>query len=282
MPGETPSTRGFRKLVADAFRQPLLQDEEERQLSVRADAGDEQAFERLVGSHLRYVISIARTYRGWGLPMTDLVQEGTLGLLQAVRRFDPDRNVRLASYAGWWICAAIQGYVLRSWSMVRLGSSNAHKMLAFKLRHMVAGWGEEMAGFADERIASLAEQFDTTVGEVKRLALRMAGRDGSLDQENTAGASLLERLASDRPTPEQVAARRGESRLISETVRSAFDHLTPREQIIIRKRHLEDARQTFEAIGREIGLSKDRVRQLERTALVKLRALLEPLQVTLS
>lgn len=269
---------GFRRLVWEAFRAPILEHEEERRLSRRAESGDEDAVQRLVGSHLRFVISIARSYRGWGLPMADLVQEGTLGLVQAVRRFDPERDVRLASYAGWWIRAAIQEYVLRSWSIVRLGTSNAQKMLALKLRRTAATWGVEMAEFADEQMTTLAVQFGTTVAEVKRLALRMAGRDSSLDQGSAAGRSLLEWINSDWPTPEQLVARIGEHRLIGEKVRAALDALTPREQLVIRKRYFEDVRQTFEAIGCELGVSKDRARQLERAALVKLRALLSPLQ----
>lgn len=281
-PSDDGLPSGFRRLVVEAFRTPMLDPEEERRLTRRADAGDEEAVQRLVGSHLRYVISIARSYRGWGLPMADLVQEGTLGLVQAVRRFDPERDVRLASYAGWWIRSAIQEYVLRSWSMVRLGTSNAQKMLAFKLRRMAETWSGEMAIFADEPMAALAEQFGTTIGEVKRLALRMAGRDGSLDQETAPGRSLFERLISDWPTPEQIVARMGEHRLISEMVRSALERLTPREQVVIRKRYFEDVRQTFESIGRELGVSKDRVRQLETGALAKLQTLLAPLQAKLS
>jgi RNA polymerase sigma factor, sigma-70 family len=280
--GDDGSPHGFRRLVVQAFRMPILEPQEERLLSRRAEAGDKDAMDRLVGSHLRYVISIARHYRGWGLPMSDLVQEGTLGLVCAVRRFDPDRDVRLASYASWWIRSAIHEYVLRSWSVVRLGTSNAQKMLAFKLKRMAGNWGEDMASFADEQMTQLAEQLGTTLAEVKRLALRMTGRDASLEQGSAAGRSLFDRLISDWPTPEQVVARMAESRLIIESVRAAVERLTPREQLVIRKRYLEDARHTFDAIGRELGLSKDRVRQLEKGAVAKLETLLAPLRAKLS
>lgn len=267
---------GRSPLVVEAARHPLLEREQEIELARRAEAGDGEALHRLVASHLRYVIKIARGYRGWGLPMSDLIQEGTLGLIQAISRFDPDRGARLSTYATWSIRAAIQDHVLQSWSMVRLGTTNAQKMLAFALRRKAADWTRNEADSGDDRLARLARRFNSSATEVARIARRMAGRDGSLDQIGAAGRALIDRLASELPSPEQWLAQASEQRYLGEAVRRALAKLTPREQLVIRKRYFEEAKHTFEAIGRDLGVSKDRVRQLEAAALAKLEPLLRP------
>jgi RNA polymerase sigma-32 factor len=264
------------RLLAEAARHPVLAPDEERMLTARAEQGDADALRRLVGSHLRYVVRIARSYRGWGVPMADLVQEGTLALVQAVRRFDPDRDVRLSTYAAWWIRQAMQDSALRSWSVVRLGTSNAQRMLALKLRRLVDGWGHEWLD--EERLAALADQFGTTLQEVVRLARRMAGRDSSLDAAGAGGPGLIDRLISDWPSPEQLLARVSEHRIRTDALKAALARLSPREQLILHRRYLDDAHHTFEAIGRDLGVSKERVRHLERRALSKLRAILQPLR----
>ncbi len=260
--------------------EPVLGREEERELARRAEAGDADAAGRLIASHLRFVIKIARRYRGSGLPMSDLVQEGTVGLIRAVRRFNPDRGVRLSTYAMWWIRSAIQDYVVHSWSLVRVGTTNAQKAMVLRLRQVTAellGGAEDLS---DEITAKLANSFGATANEVATLARRLAGGDWSLDQPVTGGdgdqRTWMDCLASDAPTPEQTVAEASERRFLSEIVDKALALLPPREQLVIRKRYFEEARQTFEAIGRELGVSKDRVRQLETRALAKLRELLQP------
>ncbi len=169
-------------LLREASRQPILDRDEERLLARQSEAGDVDASSRLIASHLRFVIKIARGYRSSGLPMADLVQEGTIGLIHAVRKFDPDRDVRLSTYAMWWIKAAIQDYTVRSWSLVRIGTTNAQKALFLRLRQMTSeliGNAEELS---DELAANLAKSFNTTSTEVAALARRVRGRDWSLDQ----------------------------------------------------------------------------------------------------
>ena len=273
---------GRNPLIDEAARQPLLAPAEEDELARRAEAGDQEAVHRLVTSHLRFVIAIAKRYRGWGLPMNELIQQGALGLVQAVRRFDPERGVRLSTYAMWWIRSAIQDHVLHSWSVVRLGTSNAQKMLALKLRRIAEDLAHVEGDPADDRIAKLAEKFNATAAEVARLARRMTGRDGSLDQPSASGPAPIDQLASEQATPEQVLARDGEHRALATALRAAMAELTPREQLVIHKRYFEDARQTFEAIGRELGVSKDRARQLEARALDKLQEMLGPVVAGLS
>ena len=277
-----PGSNSGKRLFHEAARQPMLGREEERDLARRAEAGDIDAGRRLIASHLRVVIKIARAYRGSGLPMSDLVQEGTLGLIHAVRRFNPDRGVRLSTYAMWWIRAAIQDHVVRSWSLVRIGTTNAQKALFLRLRQATADLLGGVEDLGDEITAKLAKSFGTTASEVMALARRVALGDQSLDQplaEAGGGGgerTRLDILASREPNPEEALAEASEKRFLSDMVVRALAVLPPREELIIRRRYFEDARATFEAIGREIGLSKDRVRQLEARALAKLREILQP------
>jgi RNA polymerase sigma-32 factor len=280
-----PGTDSSKRLFHEAARQPMLGREEERDLARRAEAGDIDAGRRLIVSHLRFVVKIARAYRNSGLPMSDLVQEGTLGLIHAVRRFNPDRGVRLSTYALWWIRAAIQDHVVRSWSLVRIGTTNAQKGLFLRLRQATADLLGGVEDLGDEITAKLAKSFGTTATEVMALARRVALGDQSLDQpldqplaEAGGGRerTRLDILASGEPNPEEALAEASEKRFLSNLVVGALAVLPPREELIIRRRYFEDARATFEAIGREIGLSKDRVRQLEARALAKLRDILQP------
>lgn len=253
----------------------LLGAEEERDLALRAEAGDDDAMERLVTSHLRFVVKIARSYRGWGLPMSDLVQEGTLGLVQAVRRFDPNRGIRLSTYAAWPVRAAIQEAALRSWSVVRLGTSNAQKTMALRLKHMMAGMHNEDRDIAEDIAAGMAARFGVTMAEVMGVARRMAGVDRTLDHSLGGTPAAVETLASPAPTPEAAVAAASEQRHVASSLAAALAKLSLREQLVIQRRYLAEAKTTFSAIGSELGLSKDRVRQLEAKALAKLRALLD-------
>ncbi|MCP5364586.1 MAG: sigma-70 family RNA polymerase sigma factor [Hyphomicrobiales bacterium] len=277
MSGERRCDSGIGALLDEAGHQPHLEREEELELVRRADAGDPDAMHRLVGSHLRYVLKIARRYRGWGVPMSDLVQEGTLGFLQAVRRFNPDQGARLSTYASWWIRSSIQDTVLRSWSVVRLGTSNAQKMLAFKLKAMADQVIAANGALSEEAMTWLAKSFGTTVSDVSRLATRMVCRDSLLETARNNETEPRETLSSDLPTPEQICARKREVERLRIMIGDALARLTPREQLVIRKRYLEEVRATFDAIGRELGVSKDRARQLEAAALAKLREALQPL-----
>ena len=255
---------------------PLARDEE-RDLARRAGDGDRDALDRLITSHLRFVAKIARGYRQSGVPMGDLIQEGMVGLTQAVRKFNPDMDVRLATYAGWWVRAAIQDHVVRSWSLVRLGTSSAQKSLFLHLRRMTHELIDGADALSEELAGKLADRFGTTAADVMNLARRIGQRDQSLDTVAAEGReSWLEVLASDQPTPEEQVAEAHEARRIRELISRALASLPAREQIIIRRRYLEDARQTFASLGKELNLSKDRVRQLEAKALAMLRELLEP------
>ena len=255
---------------------PLLDADEESRLVRRAMSGDGDAVRRLVASHLRMVVKVARRYRGSGLAMADLVQEGVLGLVQALRRFDPDQGARLSTYARWWVRSSIQDYALRSWSVVRVGTSNAQKTLAFRLKQMTAELLDGAEDLSEEAVASLARRFGSTKAEVAALAGRLSKGDESIDRAWPDGPPLIDRMAADQPDPEEALAIRSEHVLRRNLVDRALAALPPREKIVIQRRYLDEAKHTFVAIGLELGVSKDRVRQLEARALTRLRDLLGP------
>ena len=267
-----------RAYIREVRRQPMLSREEEASLARRSIGGDAAAARRLVMSHLRFVIKIARSYRNYGLPMTDLVQEGTIGLIHAVRKFNPDRDTRLSTYAVWWIRAAMQEYVFRSWSLVRVGTTSAHKALFLNLRRR-AGELMDAADSAGEDLAHrLAARFGVPVREVLSMARRATRSDRSLNVPigDRAGGDWIERVPDGRPNPEELLARASTLQFWRGVLARAMDALSPREQFIIQRRYLAEAASTFEALGRELDLSKERVRQLEKSALEKLKRALMP------
>lgn len=256
--------------------EPLLEADEERKLMILAAQGDRVAIERLIRSHSRFVIKIARGYRQAGVPMSDLIQEGMMGLVHAIRKFDPDKDARLATYAMWWIRAAMQDHVVRSWSLVRLGTSSAQKSLFLQVRRFTSELLGGADALGDDIAARLADRFGTTAADVLNLARRVAHRDQSLDTSVAEGAreTWLDQLPSNEPTVEDKLAESGERRALGERIAAALGRLPDREQLIIRRRYLEEAKETFASIGRELNLSKDRVRQLEARALATLREVL--------
>jgi len=265
---------GFRNL---AHKAPFLEREEERDLARLAGAGDAQATQRLVTSHIRFVLKIARGYRRSGVPMADLVQEGMLGLVQAIERFNPERDARLSTYASFSIRAAIQDHVVRSWSLVRLSTSSAQRSMFLHLRRRTSDFLEGADALGEDFAARVAERFETTAADVKALARRIASRDQSLDASSGGGGeSWLERLSSNAPNAEDQLLAAGERNVLGEMVAKALAKLPAREQFIIRNRYFTEAKRTFAAIGVDLNLSKDRVRQLEATALAKLKNFLEP------
>ena len=251
---------------------------EERTLAERARAGDEAAAGRLVNSHIGFVIHIARRYRRFGLPLNDLVQEGTIGLIHAVRRYDPGRNIRLCTYAAWWIRAHIQAYVVRSWSLVRLSTGTAQRALFFRLRRMMADLKGGAGQLSEDVLRPLAERFKVPMREVLALARRAAGFDRSLDQTVAANGTKAAELADPAPNPEEQVVAASQQRWRQGLIARAMKALSQRERAIIAGRYLAELAKTRDALARELGISAERVRQLEQKALTKLRTLLAPLQ----
>jgi RNA polymerase sigma-32 factor len=267
-------------LLETARRHPMLTAEEECSLARRARAGDEGAVQSLVLSHLRLVMPMARRYARLGLPVQDLVQEGAIGLTQAARRFEPDAGARLSTYALWWVRAAMQDYVVRSWSLVRVGKTAGHRALFFALRRLRAGLRDNVEGLGDEVLNGLAEKFRLPLAEVKSLAQRVVGMDLSLDVPDAvrdAGERAqrwLERLRCESPSPEEGATQTSLHTYWRGLVEKAMESLPYRESVVIRQRFLTETKTSFEAIGHELGCSRDRVRQLEQSALAHLRRLI--------
>jgi RNA polymerase sigma-32 factor len=251
--------------------QPFLSAEEEADLACRALAGDAAAEERLICSHLRFVVRMARAYRSYGLPLSDLIQEGTVALIQAVRRYDPSRGARLATFAMWSIRAALQEQVVSSWSLVRIGTTATQRTLFLKLRRLSAEMRENADALGEEVFQALARRFDLPTAEVATVAARAGGRDRSLDAATGTGR-LADRLVQPQPSPEEEAAAVSDQRFWSGLLDRALALLPEREAAVIKGRYLREQRASFAGLGRELGLSKDRVRQLEAKALERLRS----------
>jgi len=256
----------------------FLGKEEERELALLAGNGDREATDRLITSHFNYVVKLAKGYRRSGVPMSDLIQEGMVGLVQAVKRFNPDKSVRLSTYAMWWIRASMQDHIVRSWSLVRLSTTSAQKSLYLNLRRLTGDLINGADALSDEIVARLAERFETTASDVRNLARRIASKDQSLDaQISERGKSVwLDVLVSDEPNAEEVLTAKGERMELYNIIAKALSNLSDREQFIIRHRYFTEAKRTFASIGQELDLSKDRVRQLEACALKTLQELLRP------
>ncbi len=272
------SQRANRRFIKWAMAAPMLaQDEEIRLASAFRDHRDPAALHRLTQAHMRLVIARASRFRNYGLPMGDLIQEGNIGLMQAALRFDPAREVRFSTYASWWIRAAIQDFVLRNWSIVRTGTTSAHKSLFFNLRRLRA----RISGAADGPMtraarAEIARTLGVDVRDVEEMEGRMTAGDRSLNATlgEEGEAEWQDSLADDRALPDEtiIEWRDGETR--TRWLKDALKSLSPRELSIIRARRLTDHARTLEELGEKLGISKERVRQIEVQAMKKLKAAL--------
>jgi RNA polymerase sigma-32 factor len=273
-----------RHLVKAAMSAPYLTREEEHELAVKwRSEGDQKALERLSLSHMRLVIAVASRFRSFGLSMSDLIQEGHVGLLEAASRFEPEREVRFSTYATWWIRASIQDYILRNWSIVRGGTSSTQKALFFNLRRLRAKLAAENEGIGDNEMhRKIAETLGVRTSDVDMMAARLSGPDTSLNAPlNEAEGGTADRqdfLVSDAPLPEELVSENIDGERQRHWLRSAMSVLTERERRVLEERRLKDDSATLEAIGQTMGISKERVRQIENRALEKLRAALLKIQ----
>jgi RNA polymerase sigma-32 factor len=271
-----PRVKQLGPVMAAGTPKRFLDRDEERELARRAGAGDVTAEQRLIASLQGFVVRTAKAYRRSGVPMPDLIQEGMVGLIQAVRRFNPEKDVRLATYAVWWIRAAMLDHIVRSWSLVRLSTTSAQKSLFLQLRRL-GGVIDSADALSEDIIQRLAERFETTAADVRSLARRVIHRDTSLNQGIAAPdgeTTWLDQLRVDEPTAEEKLVMDSERKSIADLVAFALARLPAREQFIIRNRYFSGAKRTLASIGNELNLSKDRVRQLEARALATLRDVL--------
>lgn len=266
---------GLSRYLAEIRKFPMLTAEEEFSYARRwQEQGDRDAAYRLVTSHLRLVAKIAMRYRGYGLPVGDIISEGNVGLMIAVKRFDPQKGVRLATYAMWWIRASIQEYILRAWSQVKIGTNAAQKKLFFKLRRTKA----EISALEDgdlrpEHAQLIADRLGVEQSDVIEMDRRLRG-DVSLNMpvnDSREASEWQDRLIDPASDPETASAEREEYHKRRAALEDALESLTVREREIVRARHLADEPATLETLASRYRVSRERVRQIELRALEKLK-----------
>jgi RNA polymerase sigma-32 factor len=266
---------GLSRYLTEIRKFPLLAPEEEYMFAKRwKEHEDPEAARRLVTSHLRLVAKIAMGYRGYGLPISEIVSEGNVGLMQAVKRFDADKGFRLATYAMWWIRASIQEYVLRSWSLVKMGTTAAQKKLFFNLRKAKNNIGAiEDGDLTPDHTTTLADQLGVTETEVTEMNRRLSGGDASLNAplRSESESEWQDWLADDTADQETRLAEREEMGDRHELLMGAMKDLTERERDILQARRLQDEPATLEELSQKYGVSRERVRQIEVRAFEKLQ-----------
>ncbi len=275
LPAPSPE-QGLNRYLQEIRRFPMLEPEEEYMLAKRwVDHQDTDAAHKLVTSHLRLAAKIAMGYRGYGLPQAEVISEANVGLMQAVKRFDPEKGFRLATYAMWWIRASIQEYILRSWSMVKLGTTSAQKKLFFNLRKAKARIGAiEEGDLRPENVKQLANELSVTEEEVVSMNRRLAGSDASLNVtiggEDGSG-SWQDWLEDEDADQAEAYAERDEFQTRHSLLVEAMDVLNDRERDILTERRLSEPAVTLEELSEKYGVSRERIRQIEVRAFEKLQ-----------
>ena len=267
---------GLSRFFQEAWTYPILSVEEEYELADKYHQNDDvDAAHKLVTSHLRLVAKIAMKYKGYGLPMADLVSEGSIGLMKAVKKFDPQRGFRLSTYAMWWIKASITEHILKSWSLVKLGTVASQKKLFFSLRGIKSKLSIMDTGeLSDNQAKQISDATQVSVNDVKNMNRRLAGRDYSLNatvSDEDGATEYMDTLVDKGPTPEMVMSRSQQTSERSKLLGEAMAELPEREQEIIRERYLSDEPKTLEELGNIFGVSRERIRQLEARAFNKVK-----------
>ena len=266
-----------RSMIDAAMSAPYLERQEENQLARQwKEHRNQDAMHQITLAHMRLVIAMAARFRNFGLSMSDLIQEGHVGLLEAAARFEPERDVRFSTYATWWIRASMQDYILRNWSIVRGGTSSPQKALFFNLRRLrakLARGGEPLSNNAIYK--QISTQIGVSEADVALMDARLSGPDTSLNapltETESGSAGRQDFLVSDEPLPDEVAADEIDRQRRAGWLHGALRVLNEREREIIAERRLRDEGATLEALGARLGISKERVRQIESRAMDKLR-----------
>ena len=271
-------------LTRTAVKAELLDAETELQLAYAwRDSRDEAALHRLITAYMRLAISMAAKFKRYGAPMNDLVQEAGLGLMKAADKFDPDRGVRFSTYAVWWIKASVQDYVMRNWSMVRTGSTSSQKSLFFNMRRVQAQLERE-AQQTGENLDKhqlnqlIATEVGVPLNDVEMMDGRLSGSDFSLNATQASdeeGREWIETLEDENARADLTVEEEHDQQRLADWLGVAMDALNEREKFIVRERKLIESPRTLESLGTELGLSKERVRQLEAAAFGKMRKYLE-------
>lgn len=274
----TSTNNADRLFVKNAMAAPMLEREHELNLARRwREDQDEDALHELCTAYMRLVVAIAARFRNYGLPMSDLVQEGNVGLMLAAARFEPERELRFSTYATWWIRSCVQDYILRNWSIVRTGTTTAHKSLFFNLRRLRALLHDPSdGGLSPESRTYVARQLRVDEKDVDRMASRLAAADRSLNAPigEDGDAEWQDLLQDESMLPEDEIMISHDRETRRAWLAEALGDLTEREMMIIRERRLAEDGVTLESLGQKLGVSKERVRQIEHQALRKLRSAL--------
>ncbi len=272
------SEKGFKQYLASIERYPKLDRAGELSLATAYHAGDKSQGDLLVSCNLRFVVKIAVGYCGYGFKLSDLVAEGNIGLLQAVRRFEPERGLRFMTYASYWVRAHVLSYILKHWSLVGVGTGPMQSKLFFRLQREKAKLLAR-TGSSENITAKLAETFQCTEDRIRRMEQRIDGRDLSLDAKayRDGTVSILETLEGTGASQETTLSRTEVSSLVRERVEEALTRFDQREQVIVRERLLGAQKRTLSDLGQQLGLSRERVRQLEQRVKGKLRRTLADL-----
>ncbi len=267
--------------MAEVRKFALLTPEEERALAVRVhDHGDKEAARRLVVSNLRFVVKIAHEYRHYGLSLIDLIQEGNIGLMKAVSKFNPHRGFRLISYAVWWIRAYIQAFILKSWSLVKIGTTQAQRKLFYKLRKAKREMTTDGVGPSSEQLAAALGVKETDIDEMD---LRLAGRDFFLDAQvdsENGKTTHLDLLPAATPSQEEELADSQESSQLQALAAKGLATLTEKERFTMERRVMADEPLTLQEIGDHFGISRERARQIEANAIRKMKKFLSERRIS--
>jgi len=268
-----------KKFLNFSMRQALLSKEDEVEFIKNWQLNrNEKSINKIVSSHLRLVISLANKFKNYGLPINELVQEGNVGLMQAVDKFDLNRDVRFSTYASWWIKASMQTYILKNWSIVRIGTTAAQKSLFFKLKTIMTKIEKDNnTSFNDYHQQKLADDIGVKFKDIEEMKGRLAGSDQSLNATFSENSELevQDLLVDERASPEQNAILTKDTKTISNLINEALSKLPEREKKIIGARQLSENTVTLQELGKDLGISKERVRQLENRALNKLKLSLQ-------
>lgn len=272
------SDAGFAQYLREIQKFPILTPEEEYEYGLRFQkTGDKEAAKMLVQSHLRLVVKMARKFRNYGLPMFDIVAEGNVGLVQAVKKFDPTKGFRFSTYAMWWIRAYIQEYILRSWSLVKIGTTAAQKKLFFNLRRIkqrITSASADNNRLSEDNIQRIAKDLNVSQKDVIEMDSRLQQPDSSLNNfvgEEEDGAEVIHDLASPEESQEQIVISNQEKSRQATALHNALKNLNERERDILFKRQLAENTLTLEELSQIYQVSRERIRQIEESAIKKIK-----------
>ncbi len=267
---------GLSKYLTQISKFPILTEEEEYEYASRLkENGDKEAARILVQSHLRLVAKMAGKYRNYGLPISDLISEGNVGLIKAVKKFDPDMGFRFSTYAMWWIKANIQEYILRSWSLVKIGTTKAQKKLFFNLKKIKSklGFNDDDKSLCEDSVKTISSSLNVDEQEVKDMDARLSGADISLNNKvcEDSDGEIIDSMPSDEFSQEEVAIDKQEKDQREKMLREAFAVLNDRERDILVKRQMSEISATLDELSKTHNVSKERIRQIEAAAMEKVR-----------